>query len=353
MDRVCAIVPSIRELKDWVLYLDNFERYNHNPDIIVIDEDNAKVRSKNKRLVPQAEFYGVKERDKWFRDRHLTKFAKVIPKRSHAETSFGLLVAYERDYDMVLFIDDDTQPFRTVDFLGEHWNNLSGMPSLVEERKKWVKVTSYYPRGYPYSQRMNGESLRSLKAPLENVLNQGLWTIVPDMNAVDILHYGGLDGTIVAHIKVKESYTVPIGAYATVCSMNLAFRREIIPAFYQLVMGTYSIDRFDDIWSGVFVKKVLDQLGKGMSYGKPLCKHNKVPRDVFKDTRAEMEGLVINEKLWKVVDQVELTEDDYLSCYRQLAEQLHEEAGEFHIPYYIKFMCKRMVQWTKLIEKLL
>jgi len=39
--------------------------------------------------------------------------------------------------------------------------------------------------------------------------------------------------------------------------MNLAFRREVIPAFYQLPMddNEWEVGRFDDIWSGVFLNE--------------------------------------------------------------------------------------------------
>jgi len=59
--------------------------------------------------------------------------------------------------------------------------------------------------------------------------------------------------------------------YLTVCSMNLAFRREVIPAFYQLPMddNEWEVGRFDDIWSGVFLKRACDVLGKRISQRRP------------------------------------------------------------------------------------
>lgn len=349
----CIIVPSIRGLEEWSRsYLANFHKYGYSPDIIMVDEDHRKTRSENKKLLPEAEFYGIKERKKWFKDRKLVKYSNLIPKRSHAETSFGLLVTYERGYDMVVFSDDDTLASKE-DFLGTHWKNLANMP-LLYMTNKWINVTGglYHPRGFPYSQRRNPELSSEFRKPKEVVLNQGLWTFVPDMNAVDILASGGLDGVVYTPLDIKQSYTAPVGSYLTVCSMNLSFLPEIIPAFYQLPEGEYGIGRFDDIWSGLFLKKILDHLGRGMSYGKPVCTHNKQPRNVFKDIRAELEGMVINEKLWKVIDKIELSGSEYIECYQELAEQLSKEASEFHIPYYIKHMCKKMILWTRLIEKL-
>lgn len=71
--------------------------------------------------------------------------------------------------------------------------------------------------------------------------------------------------------------------------MNLAFKREIIPAFYQLLMdyNPWRIGRFDDMWTGIFLKRGADALGKAFVTGYPLCQHNKAARSTFKDLNAE------------------------------------------------------------------
>lgn len=353
--KVCLIVPSIRRFEFWPKYTMNFKEYGHEPDVFVIDEEYGEIRDNNRALMgDEVKFFGVKERLKWFLDRGLRD--SVIPPRSHAETSFGLLLAYEGEYDMIVFIDDDTYPW-AGDFLGTHWKALNEVDGVATSNAKWINVTdSYYPRGYPYGERVNPTYFAHKgETPSEFVLNQGLWTKVPDMNAVDILARGGLDGRTKGKANLDGNFAVDYGNYATVCSMNLAFRPEIIPAFYQLYMSReapYGIDRFDDIWSGVFLKKILDHLGKGMVYGYPLCVHDKYPRDVFRDVKAEMEGIIINETLWKVVDEIELTESDYLNCYAELALELLGNKGRFHLPDYIEFMCRKMIRWTKLMEKI-
>ena len=356
--KICIIIPSIRRFEYWAKYSNDFKKYGHEPDIYVIDEEYGEARDNNKVLMGnQVEFFGRKERQQWFKDRDLED--SVIPPKAHAEISFGLLVAYEMgDYDMVVFVDDDTYP-KDSDFLGKNWMALNSTTNITSDLRKWVNVTGgvYYPRGYPYGERVNPTNLNyeSPKTSGTVVLNQGLWTGVPDMNAVDILARGGLDGRCTIDLKVEGSNIIGFGSYVTVCSMNLSFRPEIIPAFYQLYMNRemmHGIDRFDDIWSGVFLKKILDHVGTSMSYGVPLCVHDKQPRDIFRDVKAEMEGLIINETLWKVVDEIELTESGYLNSYFELASKLSEQRHRFHLPDYIEFMCRKMMRWTRLIEKI-
>jgi hypothetical protein len=128
----------------------------------------------------------------------------------------------------------------------------------------------------------------------------------PDLDALTVLHYGGLDGKCNIHSKnlKREKVVIEKGTYVAICSMNTAFVSKIIPAFYHLYMNHIGIDRFDDIWSGIFLKKIADHLGDNVSLGKPLVYHNKRPRNVFKDLRNELEGMVINETLWRIVEPV-------------------------------------------------
>lgn len=357
--KVCVIVPTIRRFEHWEQYRRNFSKNGwKSTDIIVVDEEEGKVRNYNREVIGEdAEFYGRAEREQWFRDRGLVD--EVIPIRSHAETSFGLLVSYERFYDMVLFIDDDTHPKKRDDFLGLHADGLYsevGRVNCALVHRRWANVTRgfYYPRGFPYDCRIGGDLFFGEVAG-DCVLHQGIWTNVPDMNAVDILAKGGLDGIIYKNLGAVVIEDVPLGVYTTVCSMNLSFKPEIIPAFYQLYQGRvrdFFVNRFDDIWSGVFLKRIIDHLGKKMSFGPPVCVHDKYPRDIFRDIRAELEGMVINEVLWKVVDEIELTEKDYLGCYRELAEGLQKRNDRFHMPRYIDFLAGKMLEWVKLIEKL-
>ena len=137
--------------------------------------------------------------------------------------------------------------------------------------------------------------------------------------------------------------------------MNLAFRREIIPAFYQLPMddNPWKIGRFDDIWSGFFVKKVADVLNKWIITGYPLCIHNKSKRNGFKDLIAEANGLEINEILWKVLKDLNVDGNDFLDVYGKIVKMLENKIGCFGIhKEFIKFMIQKQKKWIEIISKL-
>jgi hypothetical protein len=125
-----------------------------------------------------------------------------------------------------------------------------------------------------------------------------------------------------------EDFVAAPGQYLTVCSMNLAFKREVIPAFYQLPMddNRWDVGRFDDIWSGVFLKRACDLLGKQIYNGAPLCEHNKAPRSTFGDLTNEVAGLELNEHVWETADDVG-SADSFADAFESMATAFSE--GDF------------------------
>ncbi|GAI60034.1 unnamed protein product [marine sediment metagenome] len=334
---ILVIIPTIRKFDGFKEYSKCFENYD--VDVLIIGE----IENTNTKTIPEGLFYGVRERKEWFKQRGLEKYEDLIPKKHHAEISFGLLYALENRYDTILFLDDDTSPSSPT-FLERHIEVLT-----VEKHKliapKWInpiKPTGYYPRGFPYSQR-KGYDVKGIEA--EVVINQGLWLDVLDLNAVDYLSYS-------QSVQPKweyQNYIIPKGFYTTTCSMNISFRSEIIPAFYQI-----PFTRYDDIWSGVILKRILDHLGKYMAFGEPFCVHQKYPRDPRKDIELELEGHKINEVLYKIVDDIELSGKDYASCYLELAEQIPivskrflDDDSDFKI---IKGFTEQIAKWVELCK---
>jgi hypothetical protein len=159
------------------------------------------------------------------------------------------------------------------------------------------------------------------------VASQGLWTNVPDLDAVRILMDGDLNGQAQTRTTADDfdrDFVAGRGNYLTVCSMNLAFRREVVPAFYQMPMddNKWDVGRFDDIWSGVVLKRACDVLGRRVYNGAPLCEHNKAPRSTFDDLTNEVAGLELNEHFWEIVDGAGEDASTYADVARDVADRL-------------------------------
>jgi hypothetical protein len=319
---VCVVVPTVRNPDAVRAYVENAREHGFETDrlhVVLVTEnfcDVARMREMLDELGVAGRVFDASARAEWFEAQGIEEYAHLVPAESHAQTSFGLLYLWANDFEYGVFVDDDTAPLPDVDFFGTHLANLEyeGELEAVSSDERWVNVLyqsaadhGLYPRGYPYS--AMDETVETERIRVEDVVaSQGLWTNVPDLDAVRILMDGDLKGqasTRTTREDYGEDFVAARGQYLTISSMNLAFRREAIPAFYQLPMddNPWDVGRFDDIWSGVFLKRAADLLGKQVHNGSPLCRHDKAPRSTFDDLTNEAPGLELNEHLWRIVDE--------------------------------------------------
>ena len=100
--------------------------------------------------------------------------------------------------------------------------------------------------------------------------------------------------------------------------------------------------RFDDIWAGIFSKKILDHLGMRVTNGSPFVEHRKAskPRENLEKEKA---GMKTNEILWKRVREVKLTKGNPKNCYIELAEKVKFPKG-----IYFQKLKEAMIIWANL-----
>ncbi len=343
------IVPTIREYECLREYVANAREHGFDVSrlhFVLVTEDFCDVeemRAMLDDLDVSGEVFDGSRREEWYEANGIAEYGHVVPAASHAETSFGLLYMWaDDDFEYGLFIDDDTLPHDDEDYFGRHMENLAfeGEIERVSSDENWVNVLyqnadehGLYPRGYPYSAMDETVETDSVEIEAgEVVASQGLWTNVPDLDAVRILMDGDLEGQAQTRTTTDDfggDFVASRGDYLTVCSMNLAFRREVIPAFYQLPMddNEWDVGRFDDIWSGLFLKRACDVLGKRIYNGGPLCEHNKAARSTFDDLANEVAGLELNEHVWEVIDGAGGDADSYAAVFDEMADALAE--GDF------------------------
>ncbi len=344
MADTCVIVPTIREWECVEAYVENARSHGFDTDrlhFVLVTEDFCDTDGMERMLEDldvAGEVFDGSRREAWFAEHGVAEYDHLIPEASHAQTSFGLLYLWANDFEYGVFIDDDTLPHEDVDFFGTHMANLAfeGEIEQVRSDERWVNVLyqsdhDLYPRGYPYA--AMDETVETETTRVDDVVaSQGLWTNVPDLDAVRILMDGDLQGQAQTRTTAEDyggDFLAAPGQYLTVCSMNLAFRREVVPAFYQLPMddNEWDVGRFDDIWSGVFLKRACDVLGKQIYNGDPLCEHNKAPRSTFSDLTNEVHGLELNEHVWEVVDEVGEDAGSYAEVFQAMADAL--ATGDF------------------------
>ena len=367
---ICVIVPTIREYECMEAYVANAREHGFDTDrlfVVLVTEDFCDTDEMAAMLddlgVDGAVFDGT-AREAWFAEQGVSEYSHLIPEASHAQTSFGLLYMWANErFDYGVFIDDDTLP-HDEDFFGTHMENLA-FEGEIESRasdESWVNVLDdadgdLYPRGYPYAA-MDEDVDREPTHVDDVVASQGLWTNVPDLDAVRILMDGDLQGQAqsrTARADFGEDFVAAEGQYLTVCSMNLAFRREVIPAFYQLPMddNRWDVGRFDDIWSGLFLKRACDLLDKQVYNGGPLCEHNKAPRSTFDDLQNEVAGLELNEHVWEVLDDAGAGASSYREAFAAMADALATgEFSEWNNGEFLNYCGEYMNDWIDCLDTL-
>jgi hypothetical protein len=276
-----------------------------------------------------------------------------------------LLYLWAGEFEYGVFLDDDTRP-AGGDFFGGHLRNLhlDGEAAVRGSDERWVNVledadADLYPRGYPYgAMDETTEYGRTHLDGGEVAVSQGLWTGVPDLDAARILATGDLRGQSDVRLTPtdypEEGYLTAAGDYLTICSMNLAFRREVVPAFYQLPMddNPWGVGRFDDIWSGVLVKRACDVLGTRVYSGGPLCVHEKAPRSTFGDLRAEAPALELNESLWRFVDDAGADAEGYAEAYAAMADALRAADPDAGNADFLGYVAEDMDRWLSCLDAL-
>jgi hypothetical protein len=370
---ICVIIPTIREYECLQAYLDNARAHGFDTSrlhVVLVTEDFCETDEMEAMIEEEGvsgEVFDGTRREAFYAQHGIDEYSHLVPAASHAETSFGLLYMWAHpDFEYGIFIDDDTLPHEDDDFFGRHMENLAyeGTIEEVSSDEQWVNVLyqhaddhGLYPRGYPYA--AMDETVETTTTDVDDIVaSQGLWTNVPDLDAVRILMDGDLDGqaqTRTTRDDFTNDFVAAEDNYLTVCSMNLAFRREVIPAFYQLPMddNQWDVGRFDDIWSGVFLKRACDVLDKQIYNGFPLCEHNKAPRSTFDDLTNEVAGLELNEHLWEIIDDAGADESTYAGVFEAMGQEL--AAGDFssyNNGAFFNHVGEYMLDWLDCLEEL-
>lgn len=272
-------------------------------------------------------------------DRELGTAGWIIPRRSGACRSFPMYLAWKEGCDYIITLDDDCypEPAEGAAFIDRHLESF--------QRDRWFRtIAGDEPRGVPYGR----------LGLLRVALNHGLWSDVPDLDAPTSL------------MRLREARTpllprghdvVPPGMAFPLCAMNVCYRRDVIPIAYNLLMGLESdgLDRFDDIWSGLIIKRVVDSMGWYVTTGEPFVGHRR-QSDPFVNLRREALGIQIHERLWDYILDTPLEAGlGVTGAFLRIAERLRrfpDVSSDVPCPAgYFPRVADAMEVWSKLFER--
>ena len=322
--RVFLVIPTIRDLS----FLNDWGNEFQNCHLIIVEDvDKKGIKIPHKRF-KSIHHYSWNDIDDDF-----GKNSWIFSRHNAGIRSYGFWKASTLGADIIITLDDDCYP-DDVDFVDKHLGNLNlKMPDgwfTTYPNHKWM-----YTRGFPYR----------IREMFPVGLSHGLWSGALDLDAETEIR---LPKLLNEKRYPPTIQFMPFGYYYPMCSMNLVFRREIAPLMFFPMMGqnpdggSWGYDRYDDIWAGLFSKKIMDHLKIGVVSGSPFINHRKASL-VKHNHSKEINGMKINEMLWESVNDVELTATTPKLCYLELAGKI-----KFPKTRYFKKLREAMIVWANL-----
>lgn len=302
--KLAIVIPTIRNLD----FLKSWGNEFQDCIGIIVEDHRNKETTTPKKYFKEIYHYCWQDIDEELGDN-----AWIISRKNAGIRSYGFLKAYQLGCDVTVTLDDDCYPIKNQDFLQSHLENLS-LLAPVDWFPTYPHRKYYYTRGFPYS----------VRGKKETVISHGLWSNIIDLDAKTHLKHPKL------HMPVLDPNLVefiPKDYFFPMCSMNLAFKTKITPIMYFPPMGYdnkgnhWGYDRFDDIWAGIFAKKIIDHLGYAVLNGSPFVNHKKASNP-FENLKKETRGIEINESLYQRVKKIKLTANNLKDSYLELIEKI-------------------------------
>ncbi|MHC4542952.1 MAG: hypothetical protein ACYSYL_00295 [Planctomycetota bacterium] len=313
------VTPSIRPerletfLKRW-----QFEKHQRIEGVIIVEDNPEKTFE----IPDDPKFHHYAHADI---DADLGGDAWIIPRRTDCVRSYGFLKAAQMGARTIWTLDDDCYP------LGPQSHSLPVIGEPVESPAWKSTLKGAFPRGFPYRESDRAWNL---------MLHIGLWKNSPDFDAPTKL----VDMRQPIRWEPRNK-VIPPGKYVPMCGMNLFFDIQLLPAMYFLTVGPeYPYDRSGDIWAGIFAKRICDHKRWAVACGDPLVEHH-CASDPFVNIVKEAAGLRVNEWLWQIVDNLELTGSNVGNLYMQISNAI---ASGFRDDDYFMRLRDAMKTWVGL-----
>jgi len=271
-----------------------------------------------------------------FRDKNLPYF---IPKETDMIRSWGFWQAWKSGAEYILTLDDDVRPMGCAEAPDDILQTYSRNFEIPYPCSNYLSVGSLTNansemRGFPYKDRHG-----------QVVIQYGGWNGTVDYDAVTQL----TDFTVNDARFNPVVLPVPRGVAATTCSMNFAFNAKYTPIMWQLPLLDGRYNRVGDIWSGVFIKKVLDSRNEVMLInGKASVQHDRASNPVT-NWKKEAPGMRITEGLWDAIVEPPM-HLNLVVAYKYVTDQAAIYFSEFDKEYADHFILCRD-QWLGLCKE--
>ena len=366
----CFVVTTINVptlLKD---YAEKLSKKNKIGFIVVGDKktphDKLSVFMKNlKDFGCESEYMDLKNQEKFIK--RFRNLSQIFSYNSTQRRNAGYLKAAEYGSKVIVILDDDNYITNNkyLDYIS-HIGKKSSFPE-VDSTIGWFNPCfmletdhgqEIYMRGFPYAKRFVENKYKFTKNSGRVVLNMGLWTENPDVDAVTNL---GHPTRITGIKKGFSTLMISKGTFIPINTQNTAIATEILPCFYDVMQGYeirgLKIDRYSDVWAGFLAKKVIDHMGDKITIGQPLSRHIRNSHNLLNDLKMELWGMILTEKFVSWLEDIDLKGSSYLEAYDHLAysmkNKLAKSFDDAIIRKYFEKLSKAMNIWTDTCSQVL
>jgi len=361
-------------------YIQNIDSYaiDYGKLVFIIIGDLKSPHDEIKRYIKKLnpsfviEYWDIEHQKKWisetFGKEGIEKIEVAIPYNSIRRRNLGYLRALELGSDVIVTIDDDNYP-GSSNWLLEHLNPLyasSALPTISSKNKiinpcRILKFNypnlKIYSRGYPFFELFCDTFDVEFISGGKIALNLGLWTKSPDVDAYTNLLYSDLESLGIRE-EFQKRYALALNNYMPINTQNTAFIRELTPVFYDVLMDTsihgIRLDRYDDIWAGLFALKLIHKLNYRATFGIPLAVHRRNKHDYISDLKSELIGMSLNNVVHKIVMNADIQSKNFIDGYLELAHILANEIRKFitdeETLSYFSRLTEAMKIWIDLVE---
>jgi hypothetical protein len=248
--------------------------------------------------------------------------------------NLALLHALTLGPDIIVTIDDDNTPQDHTTYFTDIVNRFERpAPYLTSSHTGWFDPgTLLHPRvvhrGFPIDQRhvdadyvTRGVDPTSFRVGVVAGLTLG----DPDVDAIERIVRAPMTE------KLLDEVTLDRGTWAPFNTQNTAYRWEVAP----LMQCMCAVGRYDDIWMSYVARRVMDDLGWYVSYGRPLTCSVRNQHDLVTDLERELYGYRytadLTTRLRDATDTQRTSDTTPLDCLEELY---------YHCEHHLKYLTK-------------
>ena len=230
------------------------------------------------------------------------------------------MCAIKEGADLIYDTDDDNIPnkewkLRTKETTacksyGEGWFNA------YEPMTK----TAIWPRGFPLSKIKGSGQMFGDREPVVSSIQQGLADGEPDVDAIYRLIFENNN-----EFKYQRSIYLDKNTWCPFNSQSTWFFPDAFPLMYLPVNCSF---RMTDIWRSFIAQRCLWEIGQGVTFHSPSeVYQDRNEHDLMKDFEQEIPGYLNNEKIVKILSELELRQGkeemlkNMIRCYSALVRE--------------------------------